>query len=349
VGLGREGAYLLVERGLEQRRLRSVWREAVRQSHAELVAVLEGDGTSVSTRAGVVTLDLRAIVLDIAEQFGIRTTVEDKLDEDVARVEILRSDELDTAQDAFQLLKTLAWLLPLLTVLAFALAVFLATGRRRLTVRDIGVAVFVAGVVGLLAVNQTGNYVVDSLASDADARAAGDDAWDILSDQLRSTFRWQIVVGVLLVAAAWLMGPRRYALETRRAIAPLFRERLYPYAGIAVLGLFLLLTGPAKDFARLLYVTAFLVLLAVGIEVIRRQALHEFPAGGTPAFVGEARSRLNEWLETRRLASPATTTTPPPAPMDLTTRLTQLAELHARGDLTDDEYAVAKTKVLAGS
>jgi hypothetical protein len=346
-GVGREGAYFLVDRALRQRRLQSVWRRTIRESHVELVAVLEGGGTSVSTQSGVVTLDLREIVLDAAEQVGIRDTVEDQLPAGVAEVEILRSDELDTAQDAFQLLKTLAWVLPLVTVLAFALAISLAPGRRRITLRDAGVAVFLVGLVGLLAVNQTGNYVVDSLARDRESRAAGDDAWNILTDQLRSSFRWQVVVGVLLVAAAWLVGPRRSALETRRVIAPFFRERLYPYAAVGALAVFLLLTGPAKDFARLLYVTAFLVVLAVGIELIRRQALHDFPAVGMPDFVGDVRTRVGAWLEARRPAAPA----PPPAmpaAVDLTTRLTQLAELHARGDLTDEEYALAKARVLAG-
>ena len=348
--VGREGAYFLVDRALRQRRLEQVWRQALRESHVELVSVLEGGGTAVSTQAGVVTLDLREIVLDTAEQLGIRDTVEDRLPADVAQVEILRSDELDLAQDAFQLLKTLAWLLPLVTVLAFTLAVSLATSRRRLALRDVGIAVFVVGVVGLIAVNQTGNYVVDSLASDPDTRAAGDDTWDILTDQLRSSFRWQIVMGVLLLAAAWLVGPRRAAYETRRTIAPLFRERLYPYAALAVLAILLLLTGPAKDFARLLYVTAFLVVLAVGIELIRRQALQEFPGVVLPAFVGDMRTRVGAWLEARRTAAPSAPTAggPPPARLDLTARLTQLAELHARGDLTDEEYALAKSRVLAG-
>jgi len=32
--------------------------------------------------------------------------------------------------------------------------------------------------------------------------------------------------------------------------------------------------------------------------------------------------------------------------LDLTSRLQQLADLHARGELTDEEYAAAKARVL---
>ena len=59
---------------------------------------------------------------------------------------ILRSDELDTAQNVFQLLKTLAWVLPLLTLAAW-LAVWLARDRRR-AVRGIGWVVVVVGLSG---------------------------------------------------------------------------------------------------------------------------------------------------------------------------------------------------------
>ena len=39
----------------------------------------------------------------------------------------------------------------------------------------------------------------------------------------------------------------------------------------------------------------------------------------------------------------------PTAPQpDLTSRLQELADLHAKGELTDEEYAAAKARVLAG-
>ncbi len=39
---------------------------------------------------------------------------------------------------------------------------------------------------------------------------------------------------------------------------------------------------------------------------------------------------------------------PPPAGTDVTSQLNQLAQLHASGVLTDEEFAAAKQKVLAG-
>ena len=117
--------------------MQKLWAISLEESHRTLVQVLEGGGDRVSTDEGVVTLDLRPIVLDTAERIGLRDEVATRLPADAGRIEVLRSDELDTAQNVFQLLKTLAWLLPILALGAFALAVWLAGDRRR-AVRRMG-------------------------------------------------------------------------------------------------------------------------------------------------------------------------------------------------------------------
>ncbi len=144
-------------------------------------------------------LDLRELVLEAAARLGIRSQVDERLPEDAGRIEVLRSDELDTAQNVFQLLKTLAWVLPVLTLLAFAGAVWLAPDRRR-ALRRVGITVVVVGVLGLLAASLTGNYVVHALVAERDVRPAAGNAWDILTDLMRSSFRWLVVVGVLFVS-----------------------------------------------------------------------------------------------------------------------------------------------------
>jgi Short C-terminal domain len=313
--------------------------------------VLEGKGTTVSTQEGVVTLDFRPIVLATAERVGLRDEVAKRLAPNAAQVEVLRSNELDAAQAAFELLKVLAWFLPIVMLLVFALAVFLARERRRETLRDIGVVLAAAAIAGLVAVKLTGDYVVSSLATDVDARAAGHHAWHIVTSLLRSSLYWQIVVGVLLVAAAWLAGPHIHASTTRRALSPLLRERAYPYVGVAIVALVLLVSAPVQDFARLLFVAVIVGLLVTGVEVLRGQTLREFPDGaGTMSFV-ETRARVAEWIATRRATWPPPRAREPArtaGAADLTSRLQALAELHASGALTDEEYAAAKTRVLAG-
>ena len=343
----RQGAYEIVDRALEQPALRRVWAESLRQSHETLVQVLEGGGPRVTTEGGVVTLNLDQIVRDAADRIGIGEQVADKLPEDAGRIEVLRSDELDAAQNGFQLLKTLAWVLPLLTLAAFGLAVWLARGRRRQAVRGIGIASLVVGVLGLVAANLTGNYVVNALVADTESRQAADDAWDILTELMRSSFRWLVLIGVLFLVAAWLAGPGRRAIAARRGLAPVLSERLWAYVALAVVALLLLVTGPVSDFTRFLVVLVLVALGAAWIELMRAQTLREFPEAGAPAFVGEARGRMSGWLDARR--APEVPTPSPEAPMgDVSAQLANLADLHARGELTDEEYASAKARVLAG-
>lgn len=334
----------IVERALQQPRLQRLWREAASRSHTTLVEVLEERSGTVSSDEGVVTLDLGDIVLEAADRIGVRDTVAERIDPDTGRVEILRSDDLDTAQDAFRLLNASAWMLPVLTLAVFGLAIWLSGGRRRLTLRAIGVAVFLSGVIGLLAVNASGWYVVGELTTDRQSHTAGENAWDTVTELLRGSFRLQIVIGLLVLLAAWIAGPSARAVGVRRTLAPFLRQRRYAYGAIAVVVVALLLTGRVRDFATLLGELVVVGLVAAWIEWMRRQTAVEFPDATGPAILADAGTQLSEWLQGRRTA---TAGGPAEGSVDLTTRLQQLADLHARGELTDEEYAAAKARVLS--
>ncbi len=341
----REGAYQLVDRALQQPRLQGLWALSVEQSHQTLVRVLESEEGTVSTEGGVVTLDLELLVLEAADRIGLRSEVEDELPAEVGSIVILESDELDTAQDSFQLLKTLAWVLPLLALAAFAVGAWMSGDRRR-AMRRIGITVLVVGLVGIVAANIVGAYVVDSLVSETQNEAAAGNAWDILSELLRTSYRWLVVGGVLFLVAAWLAGPGRRAVAARRILAPALRPRVWAYAALALLALVLLFTGPAGDFARYLFVLAFVALAVAWIELMRTQALGEFPDASAPDLFADAKSRVTGWWEAgrARVSEPAKA----PGSEDIASRLASLADLHARGELSDEEFASAKTRVLEG-
>ena len=345
--VAREAAYRVVDRALEQPALQRLWAVALERSHLTLVAVLEGGGDNVSTEEGVVTLDLEPIVLEAADRIGIRDQVANNLPENVGTIEILTSEELDAAQTITQLLKVLAWLLPILALAAFALAVWLSRDRRRL-VRRIGFALVIVGIVGVVAVGAVGNYIVDSLVAETQNRAAAGEAWDILTELLRRSFWTMIPIGVLFVVASWLAGAGRQAVEARRFLAPALRARVWPYVALAIVALILLFTGPVSDATRYFFVLALIALGFVWIEVMRRQTMKEFPGVSGSDMIDEMRTRVSGWWETSR--KPAQPQTVPAAPVgsDVTARLASLSELHASGALTDEEYAAAKARVLGG-
>ncbi len=340
----RQASYQIVNRALEQPAFQQLFKVTVQETHKTLVEVLEGGGDRVSTSNGEVTLDLRAIIEEAADRIGIGQQVADKIPQDAGRIVILRADELDTSQNVFQLLKTLAWVLPLLTLVAFALAVWLSGDRRR-AVRSAGWVLVVVGILGLLAANLTRNYVVDSLVAREDDRQAANNAWNILTELMRGSFRLMVVIGLLVVIAAWLAGPSRRAVTTREWLAPALQNRVWAYAVLAVLALLLLFNTAVLDFARLLVVLLLAALGAAWIELTRRQTLAEFPDADS-TFVADTRARMMSWWESRRSAPEPRAVTP--AVADVSSRLASLAQLHSDGKLTDDEYAAAKGRVLAG-
>jgi membrane protease YdiL (CAAX protease family) len=345
----RQASYQIVDRALEQPVFQDLFRVALEESHETLVQVLEGGGQRVSTEEGEVVLDLRAIIVEAVDRIGIGDQVVDRLPADAGQIVILRSDELDTAQSVFQLLKTLAWVLPLLTLAAFALAVWLARDRRR-AVRGIGWVLVVVGLVGLVAARLTKNYVVDSLVERRDDRDAADNAWNILTELMRGSFRLMVVLGLLFVVAAWLAGPNRRAYTARGWLAPALQSRVGPYVVLAIVGLVLLFTATVVDFSRVLVVAVLVALGATWIELMRRRTLQEFPDADATAFLSDTWERISGWWDEQRAAARQREAAPavPPAATDLSSRLASLAELHASGALTDEEYASAKRRVLAG-
>jgi hypothetical protein len=117
----------------------------------------------------------------------------------------------------------------------------------------------------------------------------------------------------------------------------------------------MLFTPSVLDFTRLLVVALIAALGATWIELTRRQTLREFPDAGGTAFLTDTWERVTSWWDEQRAAAkertaaPVAVATPAPAPAtDVSSRLTALAELHAKGELTDAEYASAKARVLAG-
>ena len=131
----------------------------------------------------------------------------------------------------------------------------------------------------------------------ATTATAANNAWDILTDLMRGSFRLMIVVGILFLVAAWLAGPGRRALTTRGWLAPALHNRVWAYVVLAILVLLMLTTAEVTDFTRLLVVTIIAALGATWIELTRRQTLPEFPDAGSSTVVADTRARMSSWWE----------------------------------------------------
>jgi len=346
----RQAATEGARRALEQPRVQTAWEDANRVAHENLLALLDDDLEGVSTQGGVVTLDLRSIVATVGEQVGIGGNLADKLPEDAAELEILRSDELSEAQDGAELLRILAFWLTAITIALYAFAIYIARGWRREALRSVGVAFVVVGILVLFTHALAGNAVVGALTDTAASEGPARATWDIATSLLVATGQAIVAYGVVIVLAAWLAGPSAAATWVRRGATPYLRQPRFAYVGLAVLLALIFWWSPTEATRRLPTSLLLIVLLALGVEVLRRQVIREFPDRVT-TWSPEATARaLSERMRERRERRVATGVAAASSPgEERLSQLERLARLRESGVLSEDELAEEKKRVLASS
>jgi hypothetical protein len=194
---------------------------------------------------------------------------------------LMKSSQLDAVQTGVQALRSLGIVLPLLALLLYLGALYLAGGWRRQALIGIGGGIVVATLLVLFVRRLIGGAVVDSLASSETVKPAIRSVWDIVSDTLRQRALSLFVIGLAFIAAGLLAGPARWATAARRFLAPYLRDQpVAVYAVAFVLFLLWLAFIPGiTNVAQFLAIVVLAVLAVVGIEVLRRQTAREFPSG----------------------------------------------------------------------
>lgn len=363
------------EKALETSTAQNLWEEANRTTHEQLLAVLENKKEAVETDEGNVRLNLGSLLTNLAQQVGIGEDLAEKLPPDAAQVEILKSDQLKTAQDIAVAIKGLALLLSILTFLAFGLAIYLSRDERWVTVLLGGIGLIAAGFAVVVVRHIAGGIVVDQLVKDESVKPAGEAAWSIGTSLMTSIATTVIVVGVLFLVAGWLASPTGGARTTRRYLAPTLRlHSAYVYGGLAVLVSFYFLSGPTHGLRA--FVTTLLVaaMAAVGIHELRKQTEEEYPEATYDETFGRTRDKVVDAVKDANISEKvgeqasklrlpemrrpdkaessseeATTTTMPVSQEDARLeRLERLGTLREKGILTDEEFAAEKARLLGG-
>ncbi len=364
--------------------VQSAWRTANRTAQLQLLEILKGGNKTISTNNGEVTLQLHSLLVQLAAQLGLKQqfeSVQSKLDGstgETARsaaeeklgvklpptsggIVLLRSSQLKTAQDIVKAIKGLAIVLPLIALLLFILAIYLADGWRRVALRTSGWCLVGIGLLAVLARRLLSGYVVNSLVKDPSNKPAVEHAFSIGTSLLYDLAVAMITYGLVVVFAAWVAGNTRPAIALRRALAPSLREHVqYVFATAALLLLLVVLWGPFPSTREVIPVIGFGILLALGVETLRRKTAREFP----DAQLGDAPHALREWYAARRHSTVAAVSSLRASASAATAGssgggsggsgggntqiddLERLASLHDRGVLTDEEFRAQKTALL---
>jgi hypothetical protein len=332
-----------VEELLQRPRAQEAWEQANRTAHEAFLNVVEDKGEAVSTTGGDVTLDLKQFLELTEQRVGVGGRLAERIPEGAAQLTIMRSDELELAQDVVGLMKTLAIVLVLLALGLYALAVYLAKDRRRETVRACGVGLVVAGVGALVARSVAGGAVVNALVEAESVKPAVQNTWDISTSLLVEAASATVFYGVFAIVGAWLAGPSSMAVGARRGLAPYLREPRYAYGGFLLIALLLIAWGPTPALHKPVTALILIALLALGVEALRRQTAREHP----DASLEEAGRRMHERLSSVRERVSGTGRRSGGG--DRLEQLEQLGKLRDAGVIDESEFEREKARILGSA
>ncbi len=310
---------------LERPRFQQVWVAALVAAQQQVVRVLDDKARFLETEGGVVSIDLRPLLVELTKELPVIPDFTSKLPPNTGVITIFEAEELDAAQKATRLLRFVADWIWVLALAAWIGAVYLARDRRK-EVRAIALGLVIAGVLLLLIQRAAEGYLVDKLSNGPSQEEATRRTWEILT-RLLADAGWAVIgLGLVALVGVWLIGPSRRGSAARQWLAPHLRRPEIAFGGAAFVYLLLLVWGPISYVRKPSTILVLAALLALGVEALRRKAARDFP----DATVGAVRIPIG-----RRGA---------PNQAD---ELERLAQLHADGRLSDDEFAAAKARVLA--
>ena len=216
-------------------RFEDLWVEANRRAHTRIVGLLEGG------RSGRLVLDDDTVYLDLSPAVErVKASLQERGLTRIAaaippsidgEIKLVQSEGLVSLQRGVRLLKAVAIVLPLLSLLCLAGAVYLSRSRRRgLLHAAIGVALAMLLLVAALGVARSA--YLDALGSGAFPRDAAAGIFDAIVTFLRNGLRLVLIASVVLAVATFLFGLplgnlwARIVTDSRRSWFALHRNAL---------------------------------------------------------------------------------------------------------------------------
>jgi hypothetical protein len=228
------------------------------------------------SQANVIKLDPSLAAL----QTRINTALNRQALQHPGELVLMNSSQLSGLQDILGALRSLGFVLPVLALLLYMTAIYLAKEWRRETLMAAGGGILGAALLILLTRNLIGGAVVDSVAKSDTVKPAITAIWNVLSAGLHQRALFVLLVGVGFIVGGMLAGPGRHEVAVRRFLAPHLREQ--PVAVYAVLAFVFLVwlsfLPTINNFGQVLVILALAALAVVGVEILRRQTAQEFPA-----------------------------------------------------------------------
>ena len=214
-------AVQLVDDVIQSHRFQRAWVTANRSAHTQLVKLLHGEliPSQTTDRVNEVVLDLQGVVDQLRTKLavvGIELPRLDVSQTQAGQFVVAKRAQLDSIRQAVDLLDRLAFVLPIVMLVLFLLAIWLSANRAR-TIMWIGLGSLLA--LGVLAVvlRYVRRDVLGRISDDL-TRSAVDSIWRDVFSGLRVQVAVVAVLALVVAFAGWFLGGSRAATWGRRAV-----------------------------------------------------------------------------------------------------------------------------------
>lgn len=273
-------------------RFAEVWDAANRKAHALLIQLLTGEEVrNVRLEGNEVVLDLGGVIDTVKQRLtarglgGLAARIPPETGRDVP---LVQSAALGDAQTAIKVLKGLAIVLPLVSLLALVGYVLLSDSRRRAILRAaLALTATMVILLGLVGLGRTA--YLDALSTGQLPRDTAAEIFDTLVRFLRDGVRVAVIATVVVAIVAALVGQPVTRLAggglTRRAReSTWFRDhRIALQIGVGAVGALLLVVWSSPGAGVVL---AIFALVAIAIALIGALASVADPPGPVAATHG---------------------------------------------------------------
>ena len=205
----------IVLRIVQSDQFATLWVAANRFAHKQVVDVL----TSDKAPKGAVVIDLTGVAKAATSKLeSAGLPLFDRISSGSSQrkleFEVFRSDDVANIQSSFKLFEKIATILPWLTILILAAAVFVAPNRRRGLVW--AASGFTIGAALILIGLTVGRSIYLAALPRGTSRPANEAFFDTLTRFVRSGTRTVVAVGLVVLLAALIFGPSGPAVGIRR-------------------------------------------------------------------------------------------------------------------------------------
>ena len=212
---------------LDSTEFENIWKSSNREGHETLKQFLLGDPGIVYTEQGNVNLDLSKLFEDVKSRLSQRgITIFDNVTITGLNTQytIFEYKNIETVQSSLKLLTRMATWLPIITLLLFAIALWLSKNRwSALFWFGIGIAI---GMVALLAgISIFRDYYLEAIRSSGKIDVpAATSFFDIISGSLKTVVRRSFAFALAVTAVGFVMGPYPVAVKLRDYVVHLYKS-----------------------------------------------------------------------------------------------------------------------------